>query len=209
VKADQPCAVDDLLSRARTGEPAAFAGLVRQYQRTVYSIALRMLSDRHKAEDLAQEVFLQLYRKLDSVESEAHLAFWLRKVTTNRAIDRLRREPELEAVPLDEEPGLIADANEEDPLLQRRLTALVAQLPPAPRAVVLLRYQEDLDPVEIAQTLDMSINTVKSHLKRSLLTLRTRIAGAAGVDHDANTVDPDTDPDTHEDASALPREPTT
>jgi RNA polymerase sigma-70 factor (ECF subfamily) len=205
VKADQPCAADDLLSRACTGEPAAFAGLVRQYQRTVYSIALRMLSDRHKAEDLAQEVFLQLHRKLDSIESPAHLAFWLRKVTTNRAIDRLRREPQLETVPLDEEPGLIAEANEEDPLLQRRLTALVAQLSPAPRAVVLLRYQEDLDPVEIARTLDMSINTVKSHLKRSLLTLRTRIAGTGSLDRDAQKVDQDAD----EDAAALPREPTT
>jgi RNA polymerase sigma-70 factor (ECF subfamily) len=179
--------VDELLSRSRTGESAAFAALVRQYQRPVYSIALRMLSDRHKAEDLAQEVFLQLHRKLDSIESEAHLAFWLRKVTTNRAIDRLRREPRIETIPLDEETGLIADANDEDPLLQRRLSALVAQLPPAPRAVVLLRYQEDLDPVEIARTLDMSINTVKSHLKRSLLALRTRIVGSAIVDPDANT----------------------
>lgn len=182
MKVDETCVVDDLLSRARAGEPTAFSALVRRHQRPVYSIALRMLSDRHKAEDLAQEVFLQLYRKLDSIESDAHLVFWLRRVTANRAIDRLRQEPGLDAIPLDENSDLIADASEDDPLLQRRLGELIAQLPPAPRAVVLLRYQEDLDPVEIARTLDMPINTVKSHLKRSLTTLRARVLGAAMVD---------------------------
>jgi len=59
---------------------------------------------------------------------------------------------------------------------------LVAQLPPAARAVVVLRYQEDLDPTDIASTLDMSINTVKSHLKRSLTLLRARVQGTAIVE---------------------------
>jgi RNA polymerase sigma-70 factor (ECF subfamily) len=58
----------------------------------------------------------------------------------------------------------------------------VAELTPAARAVVVLRYQEDLDPVDIASTLDMPINTVKSHLKRSLTLLRTRVLGTAIVD---------------------------
>ena len=80
---------DELLTRASAGEAAAFAALVRRHQRTVYSIALRMLSDRHRAEDLAQEVFLQLYRTLDGIDSDTHLAFWLRKVAVNRAIDRM------------------------------------------------------------------------------------------------------------------------
>ena len=62
-----------------------------------------------------------------------------------------------------------------DPLLQRHLRALVAELPSSARAVVLLRYQEDLDPLEIARTLEMPINTVKSHLKRSLASLRERL----------------------------------
>lgn len=166
---------EDLLTRALAGEAVAFGMLVRTHQRSVYSLALRMLSDRHEAEDLAQEVFLGLYRNLSSVESPAHLTFWLRKVTLNRAIDRLRREPR-QTVPLEDACSLVIDATEQrDPLLQRRLRALLAQLPPAPRAVVLLRYQEDLNPHEIAQTLNMSINTVKSHLKRSLATLRERI----------------------------------
>ena len=166
---------EELLTRALAGETAAFAALVREQQRSVYSLALRMLGDRQKAEDLAQEVFLQLHRNLASIESVTHLTFWLRKVTVNRSIDRLRREPKMEVLPLEAADTVAADGVDEvafDDLLVRRLRRLVDQLPPAPRAVLLLRYQEDLDPTDIARTLSMSINTVKSHLKRSLTVLR-------------------------------------
>lgn len=165
-------ASEELLLRARAGEPAAFAALVRAYQRSVFSLALRMFGDWQRAEDLAQEVFLQLHRNLSSVQSISHLAYWLRRVAVNKAIDRLRRERLFEAVPLEQDCAPVDERDERDPLLQRRLRELVAQLAPAPRAVVVLRYQEDLDPVEIARTLNMSINTVKSHLKRSLAALR-------------------------------------
>lgn len=182
MKASEACSPDELLTRASAGESAAFAALVLRYQRTVYSIALRMLSDRHGAEDLAQEVFLQLYRSLESIDSDAHLAFWLRKVAMNRAIDRIRQEARYGNEALTEAAAVIDEGGETDPLLERRMAELVAQLPPAARAVVVLRYQEDLDPVDIANTLDMPINTVKSHLKRSLSSLRARMLGAAIVD---------------------------
>ena len=182
MKSSDTWSADELLTRARTGEASAFAGLVRRYQRTVYSIALRMLSDRHRAEDLAQEVFLQLYRALDSIDSDTHLAFWLRKVAVNRAIDRMRQESRHDNQPLTEAEAVAEESAEGDPLLQRRMAELLAQLPPAARAVVVLRYQEDLDPVDIASTLDMSINTVKSHLKRSLTLLRARVQGTAIVE---------------------------
>jgi RNA polymerase sigma-70 factor (ECF subfamily) len=168
-------ASDAVLSRALAGEAAAFGLLVRQHQRTVFSLALRMLSDRHKAEDLAQEVFLQLHRSLASITSAAHLVFWLRKVTVNRAIDRLRREPKIAAVPLQEAEMVAGEGHDHDPLLSQRLRALVGQLAPAPRAVLLLRYQEDMDPTQIATALGMSLNTVKSHLKRSLARLREQM----------------------------------
>ena len=181
---DAVCATDDSLSGALAGESVAFAALVRRHQRLVYSLALRMLSDRHKAEDLAQEVFLQLYRSLASVESDAHLAFWLRRVTINRSIDRLRREPSYEVASLEEGVTLESEACNGDPLWQRRLCELIGQLPPASRAVLLLRYQEDLDPIEIARSLSMSINTVKSHLKRSLATLRERVGDTVAMGPD-------------------------
>jgi RNA polymerase sigma-70 factor (ECF subfamily) len=182
VKASEAWSPDELLTRASAGEAAAFAALVRRYQRTVFSIALRMLGDRHRAEDLAQEVFLQLYRSLQGIGSDAHLAFWLRKVAVNRAIDRIRQEARYDNEPLTEAASSVEDSAGADPLLQRRMAELVSQLPPAARAVVVLRYQEDLDPADIASTLDMSINTVKSHLKRSLTSLRARVLGAAIVD---------------------------
>jgi len=166
---------EELLSRALAGETAAFGALVREQQPSVYSLAARMLSDRQKAEDLAQEVFLRLYRNLASISSAAHLAFWLRRVTVNGAIDRLRRGNPYQTVPLEAAADLASASEDEDPLVQSRLRLLLQQLAPAPRAVLLLRYQEDLDPSEIARTLSMSVNTVKSHLKRSLATLRESI----------------------------------
>jgi RNA polymerase sigma-70 factor, ECF subfamily len=173
--------VADSLSPARAADPDAFAALVRRHQRTVYSLAVRMLWDRQQAQDLSQEVFMQLYRNLALMQSDAHVASWLRKVTTRMAIDRLRRQPRYEHVSLTGDPGVPAEPAGGDPLLQRRLRALVGQLPPAARAVVLLRYQEDLDPVEIAATLGMPLNTVKSHLKRSLASLREELGDAAAA----------------------------
>jgi RNA polymerase sigma-70 factor, ECF subfamily len=138
-----------------------------------------MLSDRQQAEDLAQEVFLRLYRNLSSLGSAAHLSFWLRKVTLNGAIDRLRHENRHETLPLEQAEDVAGDATDADPLLESRLRSLLVKLAPAPRAVLLLRYQEDMDPAEIARTLSMSVNTVKSHLKRSLALLRESIGEIA------------------------------
>jgi len=173
--------VCDSLARARSGDASAFTELVRRHQRAVYSLALRMLTDPHQAEDVAQEVFIRLHRKLTRVQSDAHLVFWLRQVTTRLAIDRLRREPRHELLPLEEDPGIAGDSADGDPLLQRHLRALIARLPPAARAVVLLRYQEDLDPTDIAEVLQMPVNTVKSHLKRSLASLREMLGRPGGI----------------------------
>ncbi len=117
---------------------------------------------------------MQLNRNLKSMASNTHLSFWLRKVTTYRAIDQLRRRSRIEMMPLDDEVPLHSTADDGDPLLQRHLQRLLLELSPPARAVLLLRYQEDLDPIDIARTLDMPINTVKSHLKRSLEILRQR-----------------------------------
>ena len=148
--------------------------LVRAHQRSVYSLALRMLGTRDLAEDLTQDVFMQLNGHLTSIESNEHLVFWLRKVTTNRAIDQLRRRSRIELTPLDEEAAMFGTVDGGDPLLQRHLHLLLLELSPPARAVMLLRYQEDLDPEDIARALDMPVNTVKSHLKRSLDLLRRR-----------------------------------
>ena len=177
-----PSMPDSLLSQARAGDANAFAALVRAHQGSVFSIGLRMLNRRDAAEDLAQDVFLQLYRKLDDIESLEHLGFWLRRVASNLAIDWIRRLPYTQTQPLDDDLQVAALESSQDPLMDRELQRLLDDLSPSARAVMLLRYQEDRDLSEIGATLDMPVNTVKSHIKRSLTALRSRMIGAKLVD---------------------------
>lgn len=144
----------------------------------VFSIALRILGDRFLAEETAQDVFLELYAKLDELESDDHVLHWLRRATVHRSIDRIRqreRRPEVVTDP-GELPELAVDASPGDPLLSRQIRQLVASLPETPRAVIVLRYQEDLTPEEIAEALSMPVATVKSHLRRALQMLREKMA---------------------------------
>jgi RNA polymerase sigma-70 factor (ECF subfamily) len=173
---------DELFATARAGGRDGFAALVRMHQARVFGIALRMLMDRSLAQDLAQEVFLQLHHSIGSIESHTHLVFWLRQVTARRAIDRVRLERRGVIVALEESLEAVTVDSEEDPWLQRRLLALIGKLPATARAVMLLRYQEDLDPLDISRTLGIPINTVKSHLKRSLAVLRGQLSGLAPID---------------------------
>jgi len=120
---------------------------------------------------------MQLSSHLKSIESSTHLKFWLRKVTAFRAIDQLRHRARVQMIALDEEADFFSTTAAGDPLLQLHLKRLLGELSPPARAVLLLRYQEDLDPMDIARTLDMPINTVKSHLKRSLEFMRLKTPG--------------------------------
>ncbi len=179
--AAQPCeANEETLTRAKSGDQSAFADLVREHQAMVYSIARHFLRDRALAEDLAQEVFLHLYQKLGSIESRAHLKFWLRKVTGHRCIDHSRRR-RIKTVSVEEAPEPVSIFDWPDAMMQSTLRRIVATLPERPRLVVTLRYQEDLDPAEIADILDMPVNTVKSHLRRSLAILREKMGRSLGV----------------------------
>jgi len=171
------------LQAAQRGEQAAFARLVRAHQARVFSVALRLTGRREDAEELAQDAFVQLHAALSQIHSTAHLLHWLLRAITHRSIDRLRahaRAPRLVQIDATEHP---AEEAAVDPLWSRRLRALLAELPAAPRAVVLLRFQEDLEPSEIAAVLDMPLNTVKSHLRRSLEWLRAQAAVEEAADH--------------------------
>ena len=146
----------------------------------VFSIARRIVHDPSLAEEVAQDVFLELYEQLPSLESEEHVVHWLRRVAVHRAIDqarrRLRRPQDHAAVSL-AEPGVAepaAASRERDPWLAERLRQLVASLPIVPRTMILLRYQEELMPEEIAEVLGMPVATVKSHLQRALKVLRAK-----------------------------------
>ena len=167
------------LTRAQAGDHDAFAELIERHEDMVYSLAYHFFHDRSRAEEIAQDVFLQLYRSLATIETESHLLFWLRQVTTRRCIDQARRT-RLRAVNLDEAmeqnaTELRVAARPGDPFLDRRLKKLVEELPDTQRAVVTLRYQEDLDPSEICRIIGLPVNTVKSHLHRALQALRRKL----------------------------------
>jgi RNA polymerase sigma-70 factor (ECF subfamily) len=158
-----------------------FRNLMLEHQSMVFSIALRILGDRSMAEEAAQDVFLELHAKLGELASEAHVLYWLRRVTVHRSIDRIRRRQRQPEVAMDwndlpELPDNSASASRGDPLLNRWLHQLVRSLPTVARTVLVLRYQEDMSPDEISQALEMPVATVKSHLQRSLRLLREKSA---------------------------------
>ena len=164
---------------ATTAHLPDFEQIVRRYQSMVFSICLHFLADRSAAEELAQDVFLQLYGSLSTLKSEDHVKFWLRKVTAYRCIDRQRRRT-APNVSLDDAPEPAAPAYVADLFLEKKVHQFVATLAEKPRMVVILRYQEDMSPEEIAETLAMPVATVKSHLQRSLALLREKMTRTIG-----------------------------
>ncbi|MFN7922366.1 MAG: sigma-70 family RNA polymerase sigma factor [Bryobacteraceae bacterium] len=158
-----------------------FSDIVRRHQSMVFSIALHFLRDRSAAEDVGQEVFLQLHQHLASIESEAHLVSWLRKVACQRSIDQSRRRKLRSHFGLDEMPEPKAAANGDDPMLTGLLGRLIASLPERARMMVVLRYQEDMDPSDIAAALEVPVATVKSQLHRSLALLRGKLEKKGAV----------------------------
>jgi RNA polymerase sigma-70 factor (ECF subfamily) len=158
----------------------SFGDLMREHQSMVFSIARRIVRDPSLAEEVAQDVFLELYGQLPSLASEEHVVHWLRRVTVHRSIDqarrKLRRPQDFAAVSF-AQPGVaepMAESQGSDPWLTERLQQMVAMLPIVPRTVIALRYQEDLMPEEIAAVLGMPVSTVKSHLQRALKVLRAK-----------------------------------
>lgn len=152
-----------------------FARIVADNQSLVFSLALRFLRDRAGAEELSQDVFLQLYQQLGHIETPAHATSWLRRAICHRCIDEARKRKLRPRIGLDSISEPSVESSEADPLLHEHLRRIVGELPENARMVMLLRYQEDLDPTDIAGILHMPVSTVKSHLHRSLAVLRGRL----------------------------------
>jgi RNA polymerase sigma-70 factor (ECF subfamily) len=152
-----------------------FEQLVDEHQSMVFSLACRMTGDRGLAEEIAQDVFMELDRHIDRIESPEHAMFWLRRVTMSRSTDALRRRKVRGMdlwVEIDDTHG--APVEERSSPLSTRLEHLLSTLPEAQRAALVLRYQEDLSPEEIAVTVDAPLATVKSNLQRGLKLLRAK-----------------------------------
>jgi len=152
-----------------------FEQLVDEHQSMVFSLALRMTGDRGLAEEIAQDVFLELDRHLGKIDSPLHALYWLRRVAMSRSADALRRRKVRGMdlwVEMDESHGAFTEQRTSP--LGSRLEGLLTTLPEPQRAALVLRYQEDLTPEEIAATLDAPLATVKSHLQRGLKLLRAK-----------------------------------
>jgi len=142
----------------------------------VYSIACNFFRNDAIAEEVAQDVFLQLYQKRESINIGIHCVAWLRRTTLHRCIDATRRISYRRELQFETLPEVPTGSHESDPLLQERLRRLIASLPETQRSIMILRFGEDMDPDEIGQMLQMPVRTVWSHLQRATALIREKAA---------------------------------
>src|SRR5215467_5782827 len=156
-----------LARAARGGDLEAFEGLVRRYQRRVYSLAYQHLRDPDEAQDLAQEVFIRLYRNLDRYDPTRPFQPWFWRLAVNVAATYRRHRP-APAVQLPDVAAAVEAAREEALPLERALADLSDDL----RLPVLLHYYLDQPLDEIALAMGLSLSAVKSRLHRARALLR-------------------------------------
>jgi RNA polymerase sigma-70 factor (ECF subfamily) len=152
-----------------------FESLVRRYEPMLFRVVYNFSLSVPVAEEIVQDVFLQCFDNLKSINSPEHLKAWLRRVATHRCIDTLRSGVTAKELALDQLPEVACATTEPgDPLLSEQLRRLVASLPERLRMIVILRYGEDMDSDEIGEVMDMPASTVRSYLKRALAMLREK-----------------------------------
>lgn len=161
---------------AALADREAFAGLVKMSESMVFGLAFGFFRNRAVAEDLAQEAYLELFRNLHKLDSDQHVVNWLRQTVTRKCIDRSRRKKFQPHLDLDAIPEPRAAPVSRDPMLADELASKVAELPFKMRMVVVLRFQEDLRLGEIAETMGIPVNTVKTLLRRALIRLKPEVA---------------------------------
>lgn len=179
-----------LVRRIADGDDAAFEAIVVRYQDRVFSFCLRLLNDRAEAEDIAQDVFLTLYRSAGDFRGESAFATWLLRIAKNQSLNRIKyldRRGRLGRRSIEEinEDRLVPAAGEReqiapDALVEGGQTAkivqsAIAELDPQHRAVVVLRDVEDLSYEEIAGITGLPIGTVKSRIHRGRSALAERL----------------------------------
>jgi RNA polymerase sigma-70 factor (ECF subfamily) len=175
---------EELVEACQAGETSAFDVLVARWEDRIRGAAYRFLGSEEEARDVAQEAFLKAYRALGGFKQEARFSSWLYQIATNLCRDRLRRRRTRAAVSLEEleetgpvivetRPGAHEQLLEMD--LARAVRRAVHALPEEQRVVVILKEYQGLTFLEIAQTLDVPVSTVKTRLYRGLGQLRLRL----------------------------------
>lgn len=162
------------MERARRGDEDAFRMLVDRHRDRAYGLALRITRTPADAEEAAQEAFVRAWLALPGFRGEAAFGTWLHRIVARRALDHAlaRRKRESRETDVDAAEAVAAVHDGRDPMLERRLARLTAQLSAAQHAVVALFYREGQPVAEIAELLGMPENTVKTHLRRAREALR-------------------------------------
>jgi len=173
----------DLVRAAAAGDSEAFESLYRQHYKRVYSLALRMVGDAMQAEDLTQEVFLQVYQKIGSFRGESAFTTWLHRVTVNHVLMHLRKcKHRAERTTENGELPAYIEAGTRDPKRMRivdriLLSEAFAKLPEGYQQAIILFDVEGLDHSEIAVKRGRAVGTSKSQLHKARAMLRELIAG--------------------------------
>jgi RNA polymerase sigma-70 factor (ECF subfamily) len=167
-----------LARRAAESDMSAFEEIYDRHHRRVYSICMRMLQNATEAEDLTQEVFIQLYRKISSFRGDSAFTTWLHRLTVNQVLMHFRkRSVKMEKTTEEgETPVQIVNGTENPrqmPVVDRiALDAAIAQLPPGYRSVFVLHDIEGYEHEEVAKILGCSVGTSKSQLHKARLKMR-------------------------------------
>ncbi len=172
--------LDELtLRRAQRGDERAWRDLIARYQRPVHAVVWRLLAGRarHRCEDLVQETFVRVLRALPNFDprGSATLSTWILTIATRLTLNELRRP---ESAALEVEPPAIerTDSSAERRRLGAAILTALATLPPAQRAVLVLREFHELDYADIAAALELDLGTVKSRLSRAKAAVRDHLA---------------------------------
>ena len=177
--------VDDtersLIAGLQSGDVAAVERLYQRWGRLVYTLALRSLGDVGDAEDVTQQVFVAAWQSRRSYDPErAKLSTWLMAITRHKIVDayeaRAKRQREMQA--LMESVYLQSLTWTDDIADSVTMTQELEQLDPVPRQIMRLAFYDRLSHSQIAAKLDLPLGTVKSHIRRSLLRLRSRLEDA-------------------------------
>jgi RNA polymerase sigma-70 factor (ECF subfamily) len=190
--AASPDAIEMLIQRCLNGDQAAWDAIVRQYWRKVFNVAYKFVGRHDQAEDLAQDIFLKIFKSLDTFDRRANFQTWLISVSRNLCIDHyrsVRKERETidrdvdanQLTPVSHEVGPMAALEQRDrvSLLRQALSALPETL----RTAVLLRDIQELSYQEIAERLDLPEGTVKSRINRGRTELARQIRRLRGDDY--------------------------
>jgi RNA polymerase sigma-70 factor, ECF subfamily len=178
----------DLISRAAGGDPSAFQVLVERHRAMVYRVAYQFAGNHHDAEDIAQDVFIKVYRSLDRFRQDAQLTSWMYRIVMNACIDHRRRHRPGVAAPFGEEAQQkMLNTPEDRPGPEDRayagelgqvLESEIGRLPNGQRVVFIMRHHQGMKLCEIADALGLAEGTVKRQLHAAVHRLRQALTHA-------------------------------